>query len=445
MNKNKLLRYLLIFALLLIIIAVVGKKAGWFGKPDSVKVAVQEVTRRTIIEEITANGKIQPKTEVIITPDVSGEIVELNIKEGDRVVKGKLLLKIKPDTYISQKDRASAALNTSQANLASAKARLVQVEAQFDQAKLSYERNKQLWQEKTISQSDWEQAESSFKVAQAEVQAARENVNSAEFSMKSAGASLAEAQEQLSKTAIYAPMSGTVSKLGVELGERVAGTNLMQGTEMLRIADLGIMEVQLEVNENDIMRISLKDTAVIEVDAYFDMTFKGLVTEIARSASIDNVTTDQVTNFEVVVQLLPESYQELVTKEKPDPFLPGMSATARIQTESLRNVLSVLIQAVTAKTDSAVNEALSSSGSAETDKKIVRKGELVEIVFQIQDNRVHLVPVETGIQDNNYIEIISGLKEGDKVVTAPYMAINKWLKEGSVIEIVEEDKLYNED
>lgn len=440
MNSKKLFRYLIILAVLLVILALVGKKVGWFGQAETVKVAAQKVTRQTIMEEITANGKIQPKTEVILTPDVSGEIVELYVKEGDKVEKGKLLLKIKPDTYISQSDRAEAAVNSAKANLANSRARLMQVEAQFQQAQYSFDRNKKLWNEKTISQAEWEQAESTYKVSEAEVRAARENVNSAEYSVKSASATLSEAREQLSKTSIYAPMDGTISKLSVEKGERVAGTNLMQGTEMLRIANLGIMEVLVEVNENDIVRVTLNDTALIEVDAYLDKDFKGIVTEIAHSATV-GVATDQVTNFDVVVQLLPESYQYLITENKPNPFLPGMSATVRIQTETRRNVLAVPIQSVTAKNDSTV-QAASKKDSLKTKEVIVSGDKLHEVVYVLTDGKSYIRKVETGIQDNKYIEITSGLEEGEEVVSAPYSAINKWLKEGSAVEVVDEDKLF---
>ena len=306
MKTNNILKILVPVAVLLIIFAVIGKKAGWFGKAASVKVAVENVQKRTIVETITANGKIQPEKEVKISPDVSGEIVELTVMEGDDVVKGQLLLRIKPDVYISQKDRSLAAISQ-------ARARLGQAEAQFKQTELSFNRTKQLYQEQTISRSDYEQAEASFAVAKAEVEAARYAVISAEASLK-------EANENLTKTSIYAPMTGTVSMLLVELGERVAGTNLMAGTELMRVADLSRMEAQVEVNENDIVRVTLGDTALISIDAYLNRTFKGVVTEIASSAKTTGVSADQVTNFDVKILVLPESYQDLAGENNTNPL-----------------------------------------------------------------------------------------------------------------------------
>ena len=306
MKNNKILKILLVVVIVLIIFAVIGKKAGWFGKALTIKVAVENVEKRTIVETITANGKIQPEKEVKITPDVSGEIVELNVKEGDPVKKGELLLRIKPDVYISQRDRSMAAIS-------SARARLAQSEAQFKQAELAFNRNKQLYQEQTISKSDFEQSQANYSVAKADVDASR-------FAVSSAEASLKEANENLTKTSIYSPMTGTVSMLLVELGERVAGTNLMAGTDIMRVADLSRMEAQVEVNENDIVRVKMGDTATIEVDAYLDKKFKGVVTEIANSAKTTGVSADQVTNFDVKILLLPSSYQSLPAAYHTEKF-----------------------------------------------------------------------------------------------------------------------------
>ena len=337
MKSNKLLKILVPVVIVLIIFAIVGKKAGWFGKGVTVKVAVENAEMRTIVESITANGKIQPETEVKISPEVSGEIVELTVKEGDHVEKGRLLLRIKPDIYISQRDRSVAAIS-------SARARLAQSEAQFLQADLSFKRTKQLYDEQTISKSEYEQAEASYSVAKAEVDAAK-------FSVISSEASLKEANENLVKTSIYSPMAGTVSMLLVELGERVVGTGMMTGTEVMRIADLSRMEAQVEVNENDIPRVSLGDTAEIAVDAYLDQKFKGVVTEIANSAKTTGVSADQVTNFDVKILVLPESYRELEEKGSTNPLRPGMSATVDIQTESKSDIIAVPIQSVTTRTD----------------------------------------------------------------------------------------------
>jgi len=416
MKNNKILKILLPVVLVLLILAIIGKKQGWFGKAVMVKVAVENAEKRTIIETITANGKIQPEKEVKISPDVSGEIVELTVKEGDQVEKGRLLLRIKPDTYISQRDRSMAAIS-------SARARLAQAEAQFIQSELSFKRNKQLYEEQTISKSEYEQAEASYSVAKAEVDAAK-------FSVTSSEASLKEANENLIKTSIYAPMSGTVSMLLVELGERVAGTNLMAGTELLRVADLSRMEAQVEVNENDIVRVKMGDTATIEVDAYLDKKFKGIVTEIANSAKTTGVSADQVTNFDVKILVLPESYKDLTDGGIKNPFRPGMSATVDIQTEIKDSVITVPIQSVTTRSDTTKTSSAKASDEIRT------------LVF-ITDGKYALArDVKTGIQDNNYIEITSGVAEKDRVISAPFSAISKKLSDSTLIEILKKEELF---
>jgi len=415
MKNNKILKILIPVVIVLLILAVIGKKAGWFGKGVTFKVAVEYAERRAITETITANGKIQPEKEVKITPDVSGEIVELTVMEGDQVTKGQLLLRIKPDIYISQRDRSIAAINSS-------RARLAQSEAQFTQAQLAYNRTKQLFQEHTISQSEYEQAEASYNVAKAEVDAARYSVISSEAALK-------EANENLVKTSIYSPMTGTVSMLLVELGERVAGTNLMAGTEILRIADLSRMEAQVEVNENDIVRINLGDTAIIEVDAYLNEKFKGVVTQIANSAKTTGVSADQVTNFDVKIFILPESYQKYAS-EGSNPFRPGMSTTVDIQTESKKEILTVPIQAVTTRMDTS-------------ELKIKKANEDIRTLVFLTDDKYALArDVKTGIQDNTYIEIISGIEDSAKVITAPFSAISKKLSDSTLVEIVKKEDLF---
>lgn len=417
MKNNKILKILIIVVVVLLVFAVIGKKAGWFGKAVTIKVAVEYAEKRTITETITANGKIQPEKEVKITPDVSGEIVELTVKEGDHVEKGRLLLRIKPDIYISQKDRSLAAIS-------SARARLAQAEAQFTQAELSYKRTKQLYDEQTISKSEIESAEASYNVAKSEVDAAR-------FSIVSAEASVKEANENLIKTSIYSPMTGTVSMLLVELGERVAGTNLMAGTEILRIADLSRMEAQVEVNENDIVRVSLGDTALIEVDAYLDQKFKGVVTEIANSAKTTGVSADQVTNFDVKILVLPQSYEKLTLNDK-NPFRPGMSCTVDIRTESKDGIITVPIQSVTTRTD-----------TTKTSTSIADE-EIRTLVFVAEGGYSLAKDVKTGIQDNNYIEIVSGIKDSVLVISSPFSAISKKLSDSTLIEVVKKEALYKE-
>ena len=434
MNSKKLLRYLLIVAVLLIIIAIIGKKAGWFGKTVIYDVATEKVQKRDITEYITANGKIKPETEVKITPDVSGEIVELYVKDGDKVKKGQLLLKIKPDTYISVRDRAAASVDAAKANLANSQAQLEQIRVQYEQARLSYDRNKKLWSEGVISEAEWETAKSNYEIASANVASAEQTVLAAKYSIRSAEASLKEANENLIKTSVYAPMSGTISILNVEKGERVVGTELMTGTEMLRIADLSKMEVLVEVNENDIVRVHERDTAIIELDAYMDRNFKGLVTEIANSAKISGVSADQVTSFDVKILMLEDSYKELIEKGNPIPFRPGMSASADIRTEIKLDVLSLPIQAVTTRTDT-----ISKSDSIIPNEK---NKEPEEVVYVYENGKVKQTKITTGIQDNNYIEIVEGLGENDEVVVAPYNVINKKLKNESAVNIVDKKELY---
>ena len=447
--SKKNLKYLIIATVLLIVLAVIGKQAGWFGKELEIKVAAEETELRTIVKTITANGRVQPRTEVKISPDVSGEIVELHVAEGDQLERGDLLLKIKPDTYISMRDRAEAAVNNAKAQLANANARLAQVEAQSEQAGRNYDRSQRLYDQQAISDSEYETARSSWRVAQAEVEAAKQSVQSAEFSVKSAAASLEEAEENLSRTIIYSPMSGTVSRLNVEQGERVVGTAQMAGTEIMRIANLNQMEVRVDVNENDIVRVKLNDTAIIEVDAYLGDDFRGVVTEIANSANVANVGTDQITNFEVRILILADSYSHLLpnTPAGRFPFLPGMSATVDIQTNTKSGVLAVPIQAVTTRADSVLMAQADGDNTGAGDRGIASGtvSELAEIVFVVPEgnNELEIRKVKTGIQDNTYIEITSGLQEGDRVVTAPYSAITRSLREGSKVKVVPRSELFN--
>jgi HlyD family secretion protein len=428
MKSKKLLRYLLIAAVVLIVFAIIGKKKGMFGKPETIDVVVEKPEYRTIIESISANGKIEPVIEVKISPEVSGEIIELPVKEGDKVEKGKLLCRIKPDTYISIRERAEAAVNSS-------KARLAQAQAQLQQSELAYNRNKTLFEQKAISESEFENARTSLQVAKADVNAALYNVSSAEASLK-------EAKENLAKTTIYAPMNGTISKLSVELGERVVGTAQMAGTEILRIADLTRMEARVSVNENDIVRVKLNDTSLIYVDAYPDQNFKGVVTQIANSASVTGVATDQVTTFEVRILLMENSYKHLVTDRKPNPFRPGMSTTVDIQTTTRYNVLSVPIQAVTTRSDSVSINAGSLSEENENTTEQAEKSKLKEVVFIAKGDTASMVYVKTGIQDNRNIEVLEGLSDSADVVVAPFSAISRRLQDGKLVKKVTQDKLF---
>ena len=319
---SKTLKILLVAVAVLILLAIVGKQQGWFGKTEAMAVESKMSELKTIIETVSANGKIQPEVEVKISPDVSGEVIELAVKEGDDVKQGNLLAKIKPDVYMSHVDRMEASVNSNKANLANTKARFLEAEA-------NYKRNKKLWDQDVISDADFDAVKASLAVAE-------QTMVGAEYNVKSANASLKEARDNLAKTMIFAPVSGTVYMLGVEKGERVVGTSQMAGTAMMRLANLNEMEVSVEVNENDIVRVEVGDTAEIEVDSYLDRDFNGLVTEVANSANTEGVGADQVTNFTVKIRILQDSYKDLIDKSNPNisPFRPGMSATVDIQTET---------------------------------------------------------------------------------------------------------------
>ncbi len=406
MKLKKNIKWIIaIIVAIIIILAYFGSK----NKKGLISVMTQKVERREIVEFIPANGKIKPVTEVKISPDVSGEIVELNFKEGDYIKRGDLIIKIKQDVYISMRDRAEASLN-------STKAQLTQLLAQFAQVEQSHRRNEILHKQKAISDLDFETSLSQYNVT-------KEQIRAAEFNVKSASAALQEAQENLVKTVIYAPMDGIISKMSVEKGERVVGTSQMAGTEMLRIANLEEMEVLVDVNENDIIRIKQGDTATIDVDAYPTRKFKGVVTQIANSAKNIGSAVDQVTNFEVKIFIVPDSYADLTTNSSI-PFRPGMSASVSILTAKKENVISVPLQSITTRTD-LLSDSLKNS---------LKINENVEQVFIVkEDNSVEPRIITTGIQDLSNIEVISGLEENETIVTGPFVAISRNLKKGSVI------------
>jgi HlyD family secretion protein len=439
MKRKK--RTLLIIAgiALLAIIAVVFRSRA----KKELEVEVKQASYRTIIESVSASGKIEPEVTVKISPEVSGEITELPVKEGDFVIQGQLLLRINPDVYISAVNRAEAALYSGEASLATARARLAQSEAQFKLAERTWKRSESLHAQGAISEAEFEQAQNSFEIAKAEVGASKEGVKSAEFGIRSAQATLKEAQDNLKRTTIYAPQAGTVTGLLVEKGERVVGTGLMGGTELMSISDLGSMEVNVEVNESDIVRVSIGDTASIEVDAYLNRKFNGIISEIGNVALNSQagsvVSLDQVTNFSVKISILRESYADLIGNDTlGSPFRPGMSATVDIKTDRAKRALAIPLQSVTTRGDTTASavkneegkeEALGSSAQVDEDE------ELIICAFVLNKNKAELRVLETGIQDSKYIQVISGIAEGEEVITGPYENVSRKLKNGSSVKV----------
>lgn len=464
---NKKLLWIIIILVALVVLLISLKKAGVIGKDEGTKVSAEKVTRRDITEIVTASGKVYPEIEVKISPDVSGEITALNVEEGDSVHKGQVLARIYADIYATQRDQAAAQVAGQQSLVANAKAQLEALKSALDFAKTTYDRQKQLLNDKVISKAEFEQAQNSLNTAQANYDAALQSIRSSEAQEKSAAANLQKANKDLSRTELISPMTGVVSLLNVKKGERVVGNSMMAGTEMMRIADISVYEIRVEVGENDVQKINLGDTAIIDVDAYNDRKFKGTVTHIAASqkgaatqtaASLSSST--DVTNYEVRIRISHESYADLFdpTHPKKFPFRPGMSASADIQTKTHHNVLSVPINAVTTrdkndtasatskKTVAAKNNSNSAGKtSAVGDTQSSLNDAMLEVVFVVQkDNTVKLVQVKTGIQDINNIEIISGLNEGDEVVTGPYTIVSKTIKNGTKVVVVPKEQLFEE-
>lgn len=456
---NKKLIWILVSVVALIILLVVLQKSGAFGKDEGTKVTAEKVQKQTIIESVTASGKVYPEIEVKVSPDISGEIVDLTVVEGDSVRKGQVLARIYADIYATQRDQATATVNQQEAVVSNSTAQLDALKATLDQAERTYNRQKQLADQKVISKSEFEQAESAYLSAKANYNAALQGIRGGQAGVKNAQANLTKANKDLSRTIIVAPMDGVISLLSVKKGERVAGNSFNIGTEMMRVADMSKIEVRVDVGENDIPKVHLGDSALIEVDAYNKRKFKGMVTQIASSnkgAASQSLTTstNDVTNYEVRIRLLPESYKDLIDPNRPKsfPFRPGMSASADIQTKRHENVLSVPINAVTTRekgTDKVVgatkdNTAPASADDPNNKDQKAAVSELDEVVFILQpDKKVKKVVVKTDIQDINNIEIISGLKEGETVITGPYGTVSKILKDGAVVNVVEKDKLFD--
>ena len=416
----KLIKILGAVVVVLIIVMIIGQQAGWFESGSGIEVKTEQVSRRDILETVTASGKIYPVNEVKISAEISGEIIDLPIVEGQMVTAGDLLVRINPDLFEGQVEQAEAAVNNAKANLASARASVLQSEVSMENAEIAFERSKQLFSQKVVAQADFEQAELAYKTAKAQFQMAKENVTAMEFTVKSAEANLKQMRDNYKRTAIFAPIGGTVFGLSKKKGEKVLGTIQMSGDVLMSIANLNEMEVQVDVSENDVLRISVGDTADVEVDAYLDRKFKGVVTQIANSAGsggLIQVTTEQATNFKVKVRILESSYTDLLTAGNSKyPFYPGMSATVDIRTRTEKNVLTVPIQAVTTREDTLATE-----------------NKLNIMVWVVQDDTVAIREVTTGIQDGNYIQITGGLKEEDIIVSGPYNTVSSILEEGDKV------------
>ena len=447
-KKSNTLKYVLIGAAVLLVLAVAGSKLGWFGKSDSVQVSVEKATSRTIVETVSASGKVQPEVEVKLSAEVSGEVVELLVKEGDVVKRGQLLCKVRPDVLQSGYDRAVASLNSQRASLASSQQSLKQAEANFANTTAKYKRNQELFSKKVVSAAEFDAVKAEFEGARANLEAVRQNVVGSRFGVEQSNAVVREAGANLARTTIYAPTDGVISKLSVELGDRILGTSQMAGTEIMRISNLSSMEVSVDVNESDINRVSVGDIAEIEVDAFQNQKFKGEVTEIASSSNVVGTSTDQVTNFTVKVRILQDSYQKLLRADSanPSPFRPGLSATVDIQTEEFKGI-AVPIQSVTTREEKKDVKAGATGGgppsSANSDKEKKKDAEPVkEYVFVFSGGKVKQVLITTGIQDDTYILVKSGLKGNEEIVSGPFTAISKSLKDGGKVEKVDKEKLF---
>lgn len=419
--------------LLLLVVLVVLKKNGVIGADENVtEVETAKADEITIIETVSATGKIQPEIEVKISSEVSGEIIDLPVKEGQVVKKGQLLVKINPDLYTSGYNRTIS-------NLSGTKAGLSQADAAFKEAKASFDRSKTLFDKGIISKSEWDKAVAAFESAKASKESAYYNVQSANATVK-------EAKDNLGRTTIYSPADGTISSLGVELGERVLGTQQMTGTEILRVANLDNMEVEVDVNENDIVKISIGDSTNISVDAYLKKEFKGIVTSISNSAST-TTTADQVTNFKVKVRILKESYQDLL-EGKPanfSPFRPGMTATVDIITTRKEKVIGVPISSVLVKSDTTATKSYEVKEESEEKKVTAKSDKKFECVFVKVGNKAKIRVIKTGIQDDTNIEVVSGLKKGDVVIVGPYTTVTKDLNSGDKVKLKNDTDKKKED
>lgn len=443
---NKKAKWIIALSILLLVVMVVLFKTGVFGKKEGTKVTAEKVVRRNIIEIVNASGKVYPEIEVKISPDISGEITELYVQEGDTVKKGQLLARIYADIYSIQRDQAAFGVDQSKSQVANSKAALDALDAQLEQAKKNFDMQKKLYDEKVISKSEFNLAEAGYKTAKANYTAGVQSINGVSASVKSAEATLDRANKDLNRTSIIAPMDGVVSLLNVKKGEKVAGNSFNVGTEILRIANMDKIEVRVDVGENDIPKVKLGDSALVSIDAYSERKFKGVVTQIASSNNgassqlgLSSSSTD-VTQYKVYVRLIRESYQDLLGNGS-FPFRPGMSANADIQTRTQYNVLSVPINAVTTREKLGVEKKEKTDETNITPDISVDDLDVVVFVLS-KDSKVKKVNVKTGIQDINNIEITDGLKEGEEVITGPYETVSKNLKDSMEVKVVDKSAVF---
>ncbi len=450
---NKTLKWILIVLGLLLVAWLVAK---WLlPKDNRERVAVESVARRTIVETVSASGQIYPEVEVKISPDISGEVTELNVQEGDSVKKGQVLARIYADIYALQRDEAASRVSQSQATVANSQAALEALSVSVNQAQQAYNRNKQLYDEKVISLSELEQYETTLRSAQANYNAARENIRSLQAGVAASQTGLTSANKNLGRTTLVAPMDGVISSLNIKKGERVVGTAQMAGTEMMTVADMSLLEVRVNVGENDIVKVNIGDSADVQVDAYNRRKFRGIVTQIASSTKTSSAvaaagSANDVTNYEVRIRLDKNSYKDLIDPSNPRrfPFRPGMNASADIRTKRKDNVLTVPITSVNARAKGSDKSLADRKKEKEAstdndDMPVATDDEMEEVVFVLRDNgTVGKVIVQSGIQDINYIEVVSGLKGNEQVVTGPYSAISQTLKDGTKVKVVPRDELF---
>ena len=434
-----------------IILLVILKKTGVVGKETGEEVTSEKVQLRTITESVNASGKVYPEIEVKVSPDISGEVVNLFVEEGDKVTKGQVLAKIYADIYSTQRDQVTANVNQSEAQYENVKAGLSGLKTSYENTKTTYERYKKLLEDKIVSRAEFEQTEQSYRSAESNYLSAQQSIKSSQAQIQGVRAQLSRAEKDLARTTIVAPMDGIVSSMGVKEGERVVGTAQMAGTEMMRVADMKSIEVRVDVGENDITKVKIGDTALVEVDAYNKRKFKGIVYKIANPVSAlsgTSASSTEVANYKVHIRLEASSYEDLIVENAKFPFRPGMTASADIQTKSKVNVISIPLNAVTTRDKEGNGKDTKVSNGKPEDKNAPAPAntdeDLNEVVFLLQkDNKVKMVKVKTDIQDLNYIEV-SGLKVGDEVITGPYSTVSKLLKDGTLVKVVAKDKLFEE-